>query len=224
MASAIEVTEFRIAQAGIVLLAQEELNAFLLSLDYENPTAVINALLLYMPELVSEYGEIGAAVAVDYYDELREQSSADTDYGATMATLPLAAAVQGSVRWAAGPLFLDEPDPIQLAKNLNQINDRFVKMAARDTISLSAAKDPSKARYARVPSGGTTCKYCLMLASRGAVYADSKKAAEANKFHGNCDCQMVPMWDGDDYPRGYSPEELYDQYKALEDAEKASKT
>lgn len=46
-----------------------------------------------------------------------------------------------------------------------------------------------KRKWARVSSGSDTCKFCLMLESRGAVY-DSAKAAGAHT-HGFCDCRVV---------------------------------
>ncbi|TKT03438.1 hypothetical protein [Streptomyces lasalocidi] len=216
MATATAVRDYKEAQGGISRLAERELRLFFLSLDLTNIVATTNALQIFMPELVTEYGEMGAAVAIDFYDELREASNAAKPFKALMGEIPEQKAVQASVRWAVGPLFQTESNPAQALSNLTEVNDRFVKQTARNTIFHSAQKDPSKASYARVPSGAKTCKFCLMLASRGAVYANSKKAGENNKYHGHCDCQVIPMWDGDEYPEGYDPESLYDQYIALE--------
>ncbi|MFE9497271.1 hypothetical protein [Streptomyces collinus] len=216
MATLAAVEEYRKAQRDVVSLAERELRLFLLSLEFQNIVATTNALEIFMPALIAEYGEIGAAVAVDFYDELREGSAAAKPFKAVMGDLPEQKAIQASTRWAVGPLFQEESDVDTTIKNLTEINDRFVKQSARNTIFHSAQKDPSKASYARVPSGSRTCKFCLMLASRGAVYANEKKAGKLNSYHGHCDCQVIPMWDGDEYPKGYDPDSLYDQYVALE--------
>ncbi|MFD8618268.1 hypothetical protein [Streptomyces sp. NPDC059513] len=216
MATAAAVAEYRSAQSGVSLLAERELRLFFLSLDLTDASLISNALQLFMPSLIVEYGEMGAAVAVDFYDELREASSATKPFRATMAELPEQRAVQASVRWAVTPMFQEEKDPDLTFKKLTEVSDRFVKDTARNTIFHSTDKDPSKPRFARVPSGSRTCKFCLMLASRGAVYTNTKKAGEAKSYHGHCDCQIIPMWDGDEYPAGYSPEELYDQYVDLQ--------
>ena len=50
-------------------------------------------------------------------------------------------------------------------------------------------------RFARVPTGAETCTFCLMLASRGAVYHTRKTAGEFRHFHRGCDCKVVPGFD-----------------------------
>lgn len=52
-------------------------------------------------------------------------------------------------------------------------------------------------RYRRIPQGIETCDFCLMLASRGAVYiteesAMGSSADDVNHVHRNCDCIVVP--------------------------------
>lgn len=216
MATATAVQDFKRAQSDVVTLAERELRDFFLELDFRNIVACTNALEIFVPALVAEYGEIGAAVAVDFYDELRDASGVVKPFKAVMADIPEQSRVQASVRWAVGPLFQAESDPAQALSNLTEVNDRFVKETARKTIFTSAQKDTARASFARVPSGSKTCEFCLMLASRGAVYANAKKAGENKKFHGHCDCQIIPMWDGDEYPAGYSPDELYDRYVDLQ--------
>ena len=51
--------------------------------------------------------------------------------------------------------------------------------------------------FARVPTGTETCTFCLMLASRGAVYHTRKTAGERGRFHRGCDCKVVPSVEGD---------------------------
>ena len=67
--------------------------------------------------------------------------------------------------------------------------------------------DPSKPRYARVPSGAKTCAFCAMLASRGFVYASEDKAGALGQYHKDCDCEIIPSWDRKN-PKieGYDPD------------------
>ena len=73
-----------------------------------------------------------------------------------------------------------------------------------------AKKRKSRVRFARVPSGVDTCKFCAMLASRGAVYSSEETAGK--EIHENCHCTCVPSWGGSDI-EGYDPEEYYDRWK-----------
>lgn len=74
-------------------------------------------------------------------------------------------------------------------------------------------KNDGRIRFARVPSGGETCPFCLMLASRGFVYT-SAEAAWKDHFHSNCDCQIVPGY-ADAVIDGYDPSDIYRKWKAL---------
>lgn len=89
--------------------------------------------------------------------------------------------------------------------------DYVARKSCGDAVVRCAAKDPRKPRFARVPQGGETCRFCLMLASRGAVYLTEHKAGAVNHYHANCDCKVVP--DFGDGIEGYDPDEWYDKWK-----------
>ena len=69
-------------------------------------------------------------------------------------------------------------------------------------------------RYARVPMGGDTCRFCIMLASRGAVYWSD---ASASHSHSDCDCRTVPVFSGksENSIEGYDVKEYKSQYKKM---------
>lgn len=93
------------------------------------------------------------------------------------------------------------------------ILDQLVKQPYRATMQDSAWA--SGLGWARVPSGATTCAWCLMLSSRGAVYHSKELAKYGTKgktYHGACDCAPVLVRGPQDYPDGYDPDGLYDQY------------
>lgn len=71
--------------------------------------------------------------------------------------------------------------------------------------------------WARVLSGAENCAFCVVLASRGPVYASADDAGlpddpdgpDINRYHPNCDCLIVPVYDYGDWPGR-------DDWKALE--------
>ena len=95
--------------------------------------------------------------------------------------------------------------------------DYEIKRASGDCIVENAAADPLHPRYARVPTGPETCLFCLMLASRGAVYRSEASAGAVDHYHANCDCRVVPDFDGTDI-EGYDPDELADRWEEGMDA------
>lgn len=97
--------------------------------------------------------------------------------------------------------------------NLMVLLDELVKQPYRSTFQDSALK--SGAGWARVPTGAETCAFCLMLSSRGGVYRSQQVAStgfSGKKYHGHCDCQPVLVRNAQDYPKGYHPDGLLDQY------------
>lgn len=218
MATATAIVKYRNAQAGLVSLAERDVRSFWASLDLSNPVRAARLLEQYLPELIQQYGEIGAAVASDFYAELREESPAARKAFSSILgdAIPFDQSA-ASTRWAVGPLFREEADTAAALSNVLDVTDRLIKQQGRNTVEANARKDPLRVRYARVPSGSETCKFCLMLASRGAVYLDSKAAGEVNKYHGKCDCVPTPVWDDSDYDRlkaesDYDPHRLYEAY------------
>lgn len=206
MASRARVEEFRSLNTDLVTLAQRDLAGLVAQLDLTDKAAARVALTEYMDALVLTYGRPAALVAAQYYDDLREASpNATGAYRATLADAPASAKVEGTVRWAVG-----EPDVLAA---LSPALQRFILQYGRNTIALNSARDTAAGKWARVPSGRVTCKFCLMLASRGPVYRTAESAGRAMKYHDGCDCTPVQIWDGDDLPGGYDPDELYARYE-----------
>lgn len=192
-----QVTQFRQANQTLVSLAQRDLTDFWASLDTQRkPEASIAALLAFFPDLLTTYGSITAVLGADWYDTLRDVPG--TPYRATPAPVVPTAAAEGSARWAVGPIFpsqrptfttdpaTDEPmfagyvpvapDPDLALEKLLGATQRLVMKPGRDSIFTNAASDPVRVGVARIPSGPTTCRFCVMLASRGAVYPNERSA------------------------------------------------
>jgi hypothetical protein len=207
-----QVEDHAKALNGLVVLARRDLAAWWATLDPADGVAVRIALEGFLPELVAAYGEQAALMSTEWYDELRELAPVTSRYRAQMADLPEGERVNARGRWAIGGLFGPEANPAGVLALLGGLTDELVKQPGRDSIALACALDPEKPRWARVPVG-KTCAFCLMLASRGAVY-ESKAAARGKrgKYHGDCDCTPTPTFTGDDLPDDYDPDSLYAKY------------
>jgi len=196
------VQEYRTATQSLVLLAQRDLADFWGSLNVQgSPVAVRDALLGFIPELVSAYGDASALLGADWYDMLRDEPPSVASFSAVMSRPVDSEQAMASTRWALGPLFADDPD--DAFSLLSGSTQRLVMQPFRDTVFESGAADPRKRWFARVPSGPTTCKFCVMVASRGFVYATAESAGESNSWHDKCDCMVVPGTGPSDYPEGY---------------------
>lgn len=96
---------------------------------------------------------------------------------------------------------------------LVKLAGQIVRNTARLTVEHSALADPTRPRYARVPSGSKTCAFCVMLASRGFAYSSEKTAGgEEEKYHDDCDCMIIPSW-GRTSIKGYDPDRYMEMYR-----------
>lgn len=206
----------------LVEMAKADLRKLVDSLDLSRPEMVRDLLMEVVPALVSEYGEVAAAAAAEWYEETRALQESGA-YLATVGGRVPDDAVLGSVRWAAGDLFTD--DAMAAFSKIEGAMQRHISYSSRETVRRNVEADPTKPRFGRVPSGPSTCAFCGMLASRGFVYATEATAGDMGRgvgddFHDDCDCQVVPEWDAEAHHiEGYDPDALYDVYlKAREQA------
>lgn len=246
MATRAEVEAQRQAQADVVALAVAEFVAVWEASNLADPQQAIDQLAPVFAEIVATYGEMSASLAADFYDELREATGLRDGFSAQMAATIGADQAQASARWGLAPLrptkvTVTDPEsgevveeserpgsPDAALDRLAGSMQRHVAQPGRDTIAENVDRDPSDARWARVPTGGKTCAWCRILASRvdeqtGAGIYTSEHAAlfreDGHKYHDWCDCTPVIVWGPADYPDGYDPEAYLNQY--LDGREKA---
>lgn len=211
------IDQYRDANDGLSVMVKRELTGFFGSLDLTRPEAVRDALLEFVPLLVEQYGPVAESLAVEFYNEQRAASGNRGSFVAKAATggIPTGA-VESKVRYLAGALWT--PEPVKMLGGLLLAVDKYVKQPGRDTIAFNAKREG--VAWARVPTGAKTCSFCLMLASRDAVYASERSAkfkADGEKYHGDCDCQPIRIGHGDEYPAGYLPSNYYEMYTTAAD-------
>ena len=162
MATAQQVEEYRQANQSLVLLAQRDLTDFWRSLNLSGDPARVKASLLgYFPELVQVYGDAAALLGADWYDALRDVPASAKSFKAFLATPVQREQAEASARWALGPLFSTEPEPELVLSQLAGSAQRLVLQPGRNSFAESARRDPSRARWARVPSGATTWNWFM---------------------------------------------------------------
>lgn len=169
---------------------------------------------LIMDGFVQGYDDVAAEFAAQWYDRRAEQGGARLEQAVTMTTYR-PDSVDAVARYQAKKLA--KGGDAEFAKACGEFarNDAFRSL--NETISANVGRDKDKGvRFARVPTGFETCTFCLMLASRGAVYHTRKTAGEFKHFHRRCDCKIVPGF-GDDpdaeLVEGVRPKELHKLYK-----------
>lgn len=173
---------------------------------------------LIMEGFVQAYDDKAAEFAAQWYDYRAEQGGARLNQAVTM-TVYEPGSVDDVARYQAKKLAKEGDAAFARACGEFARNDAFRSL--NETIIANVGRDRDKgAMFARVPTGTETCTFCLMLASRGAVYHTRKTAGEWRHFHRGCDCKVVPSFEGDpdaELVQGVKPRELYARYKQFKE-------
>ena len=161
--------------------ARRQLAEALVRIDWTRDVAEVReAVVALMQAYCAQATDSVAALAAEFYDGLRL-----IEAGERMGALALSgrdpAATEGAVR-AFAQMLVDGKREQFVARCLDRV-DYECKVAAAQTCVSNARRDRRKPRFARVPAGGETCDFCLMLASRGFVYQTEVAASHA---HANC--------------------------------------
>ena len=185
------------------------------SIDISDP-ASFDTVVALMQDFCSVSDQAAAQIAAAFYDFSREYC-----IGEALGAMPLSNRVPEATTVAVKGVYAQHDTVEGIVTGLQDRVDYEIKRGAAQSSILNGQNDPRKPRFARVPSGGETCTFCLMLASRGFVYRSAQKAGELGHYHAHCDCRIVVGWD-DTEIEGYDPAALYDKWQAaLEDEAKA---
>jgi len=161
---------------------QQQLRDLLATFNQDSdPVRVRDVLLQYFPDFMTAYGDTAAILGADFYDQLRELPPSAGSVASVFAQPAKTAQSEGSVRWATGFLFGDDPSFDAFTSALLGASQRLVMQPARETIDLLARNDArsgkvAAVRWSRQLSGADNCDFCRMLAGRGVVYRSAQAA------------------------------------------------
>ena len=168
-----------------------------------------------MIEVWHTHGDASASVGSMMFEETVGEDAPDL---VTMSDQVSEDRARASAKYWAKHLFGDDASIGKFVEGCMSFVDRNVSHAADvQMIELSdeLALSGKEIRYARVPRG-PSCGFCIMLASRGFVYASKKTAGDLggafNDFHDRCDCRVIAGYDGLEV-EGYDYQGMYERYR-----------
>lgn len=156
--------------------------------------------------------DVAARIAAEFYDDLRAEFGIDDGFSAYVDSGRDPDATEGAVRAFVDDLLEGRRDAF-VAKCVDRADAETRRAANTCTVS-NARRDPKRPRYARVPTGAETCRFCIMLASRGFAYHSEELASHA---HANCVCRVIPSWDKSPAAESYDPSYYFDVYRNPDD-------
>jgi hypothetical protein len=155
-----------------------------------SPEARRAVLLEGVPQIVGYFSEGSAALAADFYEEERELSGARRLFVPELVIADRTVKERRAIVWAADPLF--EGDELLAASRLAEVVQLGTARPYRDTVLGNRRRDPEAVGWRRI-SSGNGCKFCRMLADRGAVY---KRDTATFASHEHCNCTAQPVFVG----------------------------
>lgn len=188
------------------------------------PAAQRAALFAATPLLASAFAEGSAALALDWYDELRDLANAPTPFTPEPVVEVPVDLLTKQVAKATREMWLVEQDIDAAAQQLAKVIDldaeritrevlgeaatevaltridaivqKEVAGGFRQTIRENVHRDPDAVGWRRHARPGA-CRFCLHLASKGAIF---KRDTALFAAHTNCHCTASPVFDGQDGP------------------------
>jgi hypothetical protein len=165
----------------------------------QEPAAWRAALFATAPLIVSEYASGAATLATDWFEEIRDAANPRHLF----TPIPLVAVTDDDMAAMVARVTVDmstlERDLLSefdriVADTLAQLEAEMQKQVAAgfwDTMTENADEDPDAVGWQRFARPGA-CKFCVMLAARGAVYTRSSVKFAA---HTTCHCVVGPSYD-----------------------------
>lgn len=186
----------RESKAALTLVTTASVGAVvsLFNETYAQPEAQRTALLEAVPGAIEYYAYGAAALAADFYDDEREREAAPKLFIAEPVIADRVVNIRRAVAWASEPLFVD--DTAGSVARLAEVVSLETARPYRDTILTNRRRDPSAVGWRRITRGSKSCRFCRMLADRGAVYADYTARFAA---HSSCLCTAQPVFSSSDF-------------------------
>lgn len=197
-------------RAGVALVATEAAGDIAAGVADTPLDQVRSVLFDLVPAVSDTYAAAAATLGADWYEELRDAANPPRVYVPEIITRDRSDDLRANVALATSELAdaesirAIEDSDAYMARVIAEVEadtQAAIADALRDTVTENAVRDPDATgwrRYARPEA----CKFCLMLAAKGAIYSESTARFAAHRAMtpegrkgGNCMCVAGPAFD-----------------------------
>jgi len=148
--------------------------------DGRGVTAMREAAIEALQQSVGIHGEMSQSLAAQLFDEVCAlEGIGPFDFELADDIIDFAM-LEEKVRYYARSL-VEHDGGDRFLNDCGQLADFYARRCNYEAMIRNCYRN--HVRYARVPTGTETCDFCLMLASRGAVYYDQARAEEGSHMH-----------------------------------------
>lgn len=158
------------------------------------PEESVGAAVTALPLVVPAYYDAAGSLAVDWYEELREESAPSTRYTPAIQGAATTDWIEREVaRYADSVGGITELTRAAILAELVALAEKEATRGFTTTVTGNTVRDPHALGWSRVASAGA-CRFCLMLAGKRTLY----RSEQAARFgaHTNCHCAARPEFRG----------------------------
>lgn len=170
----------------------------------QEPAAARAALFATVPLIVNDYADGAAALALEWFEDLRDDARPSRPFTPEPFTANTEDDLRALVARSTEPLWdlervqreVEQEFDAAYAETLARIEAKVQQAVAadfRETVTRNTARDSEAVGWQRFARPGG-CKFCVMLAGRGAVYTE---ASVRFASHENCGCVAGPSYNQD---------------------------
>lgn len=171
------------------------------------PEKPVDAALDAVRVVVPAYYDAAGSLALAWYDERRAEARPRTAYSPQIIGDPTTDWIDREVAAYAKSLDLSlESEAQKLLDEVNRLAEKEVARGFLNSITGNTHIDRDAVGWSRIARPGA-CKFCLMIASRGAVFREDTATFAA---HRSCHCAAQPEFRGG----AHGPEASVEQYVA----------
>lgn len=150
----------------------------------------LQTLLDALPLIVPTYYDAAGLLAADWYDELRDESRPSTTFAPTVIGDPATDWIEREVAKYRVDIDADlETEMARLVAETERLAEKEIARGFRDSVLGNTRSDREAIGWSRVARAGA-CKFCRMLADKGAVYRSESTATFG--AHTDCHCAARP--------------------------------
>lgn len=191
------------------------LRSHISGLDFSgNSQVAANQAANYARELIELYGNAASYISAVFYEQAANRAGQIVD--AQLEELDEDEVMRAAMRAADSLSSGSSVEAYQ--KQLEAMVQRYILQQANKTSVNNAVATKTIVKYARVPTSANPCAFCIMLASRGFVYASKESAGEMNPVHEHCSCIVVSDFGEEASLEGYDESayrELWEQHRVI---------
>ncbi len=153
----------------------------------------LDSLLETLPLIVPPYYDAAGLLAVAWYDEIREESAPLTAYVPDVIGDPSTDWIEREIAKLQRSVEADIEEQMQrLVDETMRLAEKEVARGFRESIVGNTRQDEDAIGWSRV-ARPSACKFCLMLAAKGAVFSKETAIFAA---HTDCHCAARPEFRG----------------------------